>query len=152
MKKIFIPIISMIFICMSFSITFAQNPEIDKFITELEQIRNDLSTITKNMMCLENKSNEEINRIKQSINNNSSMIRYSYTNLNNLYKNESNISIRKQYSAISNTLSSYSYALDSLLLYLNSPNNIDQFLDAVYEIETGNTTLEDIKRLANQNK
>lgn len=152
MKKIFITMVSMIFISTSISFAYAPDPTIDKFVSDLELIKNELTIITKTLMHVENKSKEEIDRIRQTIDSNSSNVNSFIARINGLYKNETNPAIRKTYSAISNTLSSYSFALDSLLLYLNNPNDINQFSDAIYEIRTGNDTLNDIKESFTRSK
>ncbi|WP_042272247.1 hypothetical protein [[Clostridium] dakarense] len=152
MKKILITMLSIIFISTSISFAYAQNPDIEKFISDLDLIKNDLTILTKKIMDVEHKSKEEINEIKKDIASSSSEINYALARVSSLYKNETNPSLRKEYSAISNTLSSYSFALDSFLLYLANPDDINQFLDATYEIKTGNNSLNDIKESLTRKK
>lgn len=152
MKKIIITMISIIFISTNISFAYSPDPTVDKFVSDLELIKNDLTILTKSIMGLENKNKEEINEIRKDIASTSSEINYSIARVNNLYKASNDPTLRKQYSAISNTLSSYSFALDSLLLYLNDPSDLNQFLDAVYEIRTGNNSLNDIKESFSRKK
>ncbi|MGX4599008.1 hypothetical protein [Faecalimicrobium sp. JNUCC 81] len=152
MKKIIITMLSIIFISTSISFAYSPDPTVDKFVSDLELIKNDLTILTKAMMGLENKNNEQISEIKKDIDSTSSEVNYSIARVNNLYKASNDPILRKQYSAISNTLSSYSFALDSLLLYLNDSSDLNQFLDAVYEIRTGNNSLNDIKESLSRKK
>lgn len=152
MKKIFITMLSIIFISTSISFAEAINPNIERFISDLDIIKNNLTILTKTMMNVENKSSEEINKIKKDIASTTSEINYSIARVASLYKSETDPALRKQYSAIANTLSSYSFALDSFLLYLANPDDINQLLDATYEIRTGSNSLEDIKESFTRSK
>lgn len=148
MKKLLITIISTAFILTNISFVNAQNTNVNEFIDELDRIQNELTLITKTIADAKNKSNEEIEKIRRTIANNISAISYSFSKMNNLYKNEPNTAIRKQYSAISNALASYSFALETLSLYLDDLNDINQFLEAVDALKSGNDILEDIKKYA----
>ncbi|WP_042272244.1 hypothetical protein [Faecalimicrobium dakarense] len=147
MKKIFIIVASIILISTNISFAYAPSSSTDEFVSELEMIQNDLMMATKSLMCIENKSKEEMDIIKQSLANDSSKINYSFAAINRLYKNNSDTQLRKEISAISEGLSSYSLATNSLLLYIDNPNDTNQLFEAVGAIQNGRLTLEYLKSL-----
>ena len=152
MKKILITMASILFISTSISFAYAPNPNVEKFVSDLDLIKNELTILTKTVMGLEGKSSEEINEIRKNIAGATSNINYSIARVNSLYRNETDPAVRKQYSAISNTLSSFSFALDSFLLYLANPDDINQLIDAVYEIRTGTNSLNDVRQSLTRSK
>ncbi|RDY24316.1 hypothetical protein CHF27_004325 [Romboutsia maritimum] len=142
MKKLFITILTIVFISTSMSFANVPNSTADKLLSELDIIHKDLTLITKMMMNIENKDAKEIDKIKQIIKRDNSIIDSNYSVLNNLYTNETNIELKKQYAEIGYILSSHAIALNNFSLYVDEPNNIDEFIDGVTMIRNGHMTLD----------
>lgn len=140
MKRIFT--LTLCFLLLFTNISFANRNDITEAIKDIELVNNRMDIMIKKITGDDPLDTEEF---KKDIKFYESILGERLKKVADLYSSESNLEIRRTYSAVLYTASLYELSLSSMLVYVTDDSKTNYFIDTCSTYQQGITSLNHLK-------